>query len=208
MSALQGKVLRRKKYFSNGNRGVIYTAELSVQTASDADEDARPVKVAVKELLHEKLLKPGRMTCPAALESEARWLRLVNEHGATAQGGGGVCMCICVARANAVYGVRVCARACVCVCVYAYACVRACVLTRARHTACRHRAQTAPRRCGAGGHGIHPGQVRNCVRACARVIAVRDDTCYTHKHVHRQARLFLHALLCNARESCAAQTDP
>ena len=79
-------MLRRKTYFSNGNRGVIYTAELS---DAGGDADARPVKVAVKELLHEKLLKPGRMTCPAALESEARWLRLVNEHGATAQGGGG-----------------------------------------------------------------------------------------------------------------------
>ena len=72
----QGKVLHRKTYFSNGNRGVIYTAELS-----GADANARPVKVAVKELLHEKLLKPGRISCPAALEREARWLRFMNQHG-------------------------------------------------------------------------------------------------------------------------------
>ena len=39
------------------------------------------VRAAVKELLHERLLKPGRIVCPDALENEARWLEVMNGHG-------------------------------------------------------------------------------------------------------------------------------
>lgn len=45
--------LQQKKYFSNGNRGVIYTAVFV--------ENGVETPAAVKELLHERLLKPG--TC-------------------------------------------------------------------------------------------------------------------------------------------------
>ena len=39
------------------------------------------MRAAVKELLHERLLKPGRILCPDALENEARWLEVMNRHG-------------------------------------------------------------------------------------------------------------------------------
>ena len=39
------------------------------------------LQVVVKELLHEKLIKPGRVVCGDALAKEAQWLRLVNQHG-------------------------------------------------------------------------------------------------------------------------------
>jgi hypothetical protein len=39
------------------------------------------LQVAVKELLHEKLIKPGRVVCGDALAKEEQWLRLVNQHG-------------------------------------------------------------------------------------------------------------------------------
>ena len=81
---MQGKKLSNKAFFSNGNRGVIYTADLN-------DGATCPVKVAVKELLHEKLLKPGRTSCPDALENEARWLRFMNKHGSMTD-------CVCNAR--------------------------------------------------------------------------------------------------------------
>eukprot|EP00961_Rhodomonas_salina_P266379 3600901-Rhodomonas_salina.2 len=45
--------LQQKKYFSNGNRGVIYTAVFV--------ENGVETPAAVKELLHERLLKPGRV---------------------------------------------------------------------------------------------------------------------------------------------------
>jgi predicted Ser/Thr protein kinase len=67
-------MLSRKTYFSNGNRGVIYTAHFS-------RHDEEPVRAAVKELLHARLLKPGRIVCADALENEARWLEVVNCHG-------------------------------------------------------------------------------------------------------------------------------
>ena len=74
----QGKTLRNKTFFSNGNRGVIYTADF---WHTQHGRTAGPVKVAVKELLHERLLKPGRMACPGALKSEASWLCMMNEYG-------------------------------------------------------------------------------------------------------------------------------
>jgi hypothetical protein len=39
------------------------------------------LQVAVKELLHEKLIKPGRVVYGDALVKEEQWLRLVNQHG-------------------------------------------------------------------------------------------------------------------------------
>jgi hypothetical protein len=63
-----------KQYYSNGNRGVIFTADYLAP-------GARPRRVAIKELLHEKVLKPGRTFVEGALESEAKWLRELNQIG-------------------------------------------------------------------------------------------------------------------------------
>jgi len=71
----QGRRLTNKTYFSNGNRGVIYMADFTNPTAAGS------TKVAVKELLHERMLKPGRTRHPGALENEGRWLLIMNEHG-------------------------------------------------------------------------------------------------------------------------------
>eukprot|EP00960_Hanusia_phi_P054228 762583-Hanusia_phi.AAC.3 len=70
----EGILLKGKKYYSNGNRGVVYIATCIMK----GDE----VKVAVKEILHEKHIKPGRCYIgEEALIKEAGWLRRANEHG-------------------------------------------------------------------------------------------------------------------------------
>ncbi|EKX44142.1 hypothetical protein GUITHDRAFT_109925 [Guillardia theta CCMP2712] len=67
-------VLKGKKYYSNGNRGVVYIATCVMKGGE--------VKVAVKEILHEKHIKPGRCYIgEEALEKEAGWLQRANEHG-------------------------------------------------------------------------------------------------------------------------------
>ena len=71
----QGRRLANKTYFTNGNRGVIYMADFTNPTAAGS------TKVAVKELLHERMLKPGRTRHPGALENEGLWLLIMNEHG-------------------------------------------------------------------------------------------------------------------------------
>jgi len=71
----QGRRLTNKTYFTNGNRGVIYMADFTNPTAAGS------TKVAVKELLHERMLKPGRTRHPGALENEGLWLLIMNEHG-------------------------------------------------------------------------------------------------------------------------------
>mmetsp|Transcript_72805 Transcript_72805/g.152067 ORF Transcript_72805/g.152067 Transcript_72805/m.152067 type:complete len:267 (+) Transcript_72805:136-936(+) len=69
-----GRSLQLKKYFSNGNRGVIFTALFVSGGVS--------TPAAVKEVLHERLQKPGRsFVGSSALVSEGQWLARLNLHG-------------------------------------------------------------------------------------------------------------------------------